>query len=391
MTYSPEGPGSGGAGSPGYGSGGYGGYGSSPGSSPQQHNPESQYGQPYSQPSYGQGHSPYSQNPYSQPGQPGQPSQPGQQNQPSHTPQSGSYNPVLASAKPSPLPRILTLVVVAFGIVNLFAGLAGQYSAFDIANNFFLPGNGDPTSIALLFASGLVAAVGLLPKQPNTLGISAALAFSGWIVLVFQAFNIGNNGGIGSSIGLGAGALTVLVFGFLQTAAAVAATLFASEILKAPAPKPVSYGQQNPFQGYGQQNPQAQNPQAQNPQGQNPQGQGYGYGQPQQSYGSPSQGGYAPPTYSGPSGTQNTTGSLGYPVGESSQPGSSGLTGPASQNSPYSQYQYGQPPVGASGQGAAQHAVPPESDRDDESGSDQPPYSAPTQAFGTTPDKDEQK
>ncbi|RRQ28091.1 hypothetical protein DK926_09380 [Rhodococcus sp. Eu-32] len=398
MTYSPEGPGSGGAGSPGYGSGGYGGYGSTPGSTPQQNTPESQHGQspygqqsPYSPPSYGQSQQPgqgqYSQNPYAQGQYPGQPGQQNQTGQPSQPSQPGSYNPVLAAAKASLLPRILTLVVVAFGIVNLFAGLAGQYSAFDIANNFFLPGNGDPTSVALLLASGLVAAVGLLPKQPNTLGIATALAFAGWLVLVFQAFNVDTGSGVGSSIGLGAGAITVLVFGFLQTAAALAATLFAADILKAPAAKPVSYGQQNPFQGYGQQN-QGQNPQPQNPQG-------YGYGQSPQSYGSSSQGGgYTPPTYSGPSGTQNATGGLGYPVGQSkSESGSSGLTGPAGQNSPYSQYQYGQPPVGASGQGAAQHAVPSEShtEREEESSSEQTPYSAPTQAFGTTPDTDDQK
>lgn len=382
MTYSPEGPNTGGAGSPGYGTGGYGNYGSPRGSTPQP-SPQSppQPGQPQpgqSQPGQPQpGQSQFSQAPYSQ-----QYSQPGQ---------SSAFNPVANSDTPSPLPRILALVVAALGVVNFISGLAGQYSAFDISSSFFLPQSGDPTSVALLLASGIVAALGLLPKQSNVLGVSAALAATGWLVLVFQAFSIDNNGGLGTSIGLGGGAITVLVLGFIQSAAAVVALLFGSGVLKVPAPKPVSYGQQNPFQGYGQSPQPGYGQQAPNPQAQH-----YGYGQPQQGYGAPGQSSYAPPAYTGQTPNQNTTGSLGYPVGtstpETSQPSSSGLTGPAGQNSPYSQYQYGQPPVGSAGYGQSQHSAPSEPQADSEDNSEQtPPHSAPTQAFGTTPDKDDQK
>lgn len=379
MTYPPEGPNSG---SPGYGAGGYGSQGPagpSYGSTPQGPSPQGPSPQGPSQ----QG--PSSQGPSQQ--------TPGQQ---SYS-QPGPYSSSPTSDTPSPLPRILTLVVAALGGIGFLVGLAGQYSAFDVSSNFFQFGNGDPTSIALLLASGLVAAVGLLPKQSSTIGIAAALAISGWLTLVFQSFNIDSGGGMGSSIGLGAGAIIVLVLGFFQSLAAIAALLFGAGVLKVPAPKAVSYGQQNQFQGYSPAPGYRQ-------QGQQPPN--YGYGQPQQSYGGQGQGGYVPPTYSGqsapnqPARGQNPSGSLGYPVDP--QQGASSPTSPADQTSPYSQYQYSQPPVGSAGSGAPQHAVPPETQAvptDQQSGGPSTPteggsaggpsYSEPTQAFGTTPADDE--
>lgn len=376
MTFSPEGPRSSGPGPSGYGNYGPG-------------------GQPYGSPAPGQ------QAQYGQQPQPSQQPQPNQQSQPGQQAQYGqgqqSYDPQPKSNSPSQLPRILSIVVAALGVVNFLLGLAGQYEAFGSTTNFFLVGNGDPTSIALLLAAGGVAAIGLLPKQPSTIGIAAALSISGWLVLVFQSFNTGESGPTGVSIGLGLGALVVLFLGFVQSAAAVVGTLFSAGVLKVPAPKPVSYGQQNPFQGYGQQNyPQS------------PQPGGYGGYTPQ----SQPQG-YVPPTYTGqPSGNQNTTGSLGYPVGAPKQDSQQG------GNSSYGQYQYGQPPVGSSGgYGSPLHAATSEpsesagtsdpasqSDPSDPaaqsehapwSGSreaqDTPPYNAPTQAFGATPSDEDKK
>ncbi|ORI28296.1 hypothetical protein BJI47_03325 [Rhodococcus sp. 1168] len=366
MTYPPEGPNSG---SPGYGAGGYGSHGPSYGATPQ--GPSSQGPSSQGPSSQGPSQQTPGQQPYSQPGQ---------------------FSSSPTSDMPSQLPRILTLVVAALGGIGFLVGLAGQYSAFDVSSNFFQFGNGDPTSIALLLASGLVAAVGLLPKQSSTIGIAAALAVSGWLTLVFQSFNIDSGGGIGSSIGLGAGAIIVLVLGFFQSLAAIAALLFGAGVLKVPAPKAVSYGQQNQFQGYSP-------TQGYRQQGQQPPN--YGYGQPQQSYGGPGQGGYVPPTYSGqpapnqPARGQNPSGALGYPV-DPQQQGASGPTAPTDQASPYSQYQYGQPPVGSAGSGAPQHAVPPETQAapstPTEGGSTGgPSYSEPTQAFGTTPADDDEK
>ena len=373
MTFSPEGPRSSGPGSGGYGSG---------------YSPE---GARPSTPGYGN-YGPTGQQYGGQPQPQQQQPQPSQFGQPSSPAPAGQYTPPLASDRPSPLPRILALVVAGLGVLSFLVGLAGQYEVPGEAVNFFFVQTGDPTSIALLLAGGLVAASGLLPKQAGTMGVAAALSVTGWLVLVFQSFNTGDSGPIGASIELGVGGMIVLVLGFVQSVLAVAATLFGAGVIKAPQPKPKSYGQTN-FQGYGQQAPGY---------GQQSQGQGYGgYAQPtQQNYGVPGQG-YVPPNYTGPSQgqqnqpNQNTTGGLGYPVGTSKPESSpSGLTGPAGQNSPYGQPQYGQPPVGSGGYGAPQHAVPSDtpSERTDDSGDEStPPHNAPTQAFGQTPSDDDKK
>ncbi len=142
MTYSPEGPGSVGAGSPGTDRVDTAATDRRRVSTPQQNTPESQHGQspyglqsPYSPPSYGQSQQPgrgSTRRTRTRRGQyPGQPGQQNQTGQPSQPSQPGSYNPVLAAAKASPPAAHPDPRVVAFGIVNLFAGLAGQYSAFD--------------------------------------------------------------------------------------------------------------------------------------------------------------------------------------------------------------------------------------------------------------------
>ncbi|MGA9869714.1 MAG: DUF5336 domain-containing protein [Rhodococcus sp. (in: high G+C Gram-positive bacteria)] len=354
MTFSPDGPRSSGP-----GSGGYGNYG-----------PAGQ--------SYGN-QAPGRQSQFDQ----GQPPAPSQQ-----------YNPPLASDTTTSLPKILSLAVLALGVINFLIGLAGQYHAFGTDTNFFLAGNGDPTSVGLLLAAGLVAGVGLLPRQPTTVGIAAAMSIAGWLVLVFQAFNTGESGPATVPIELGIGTVAILVLGFVQSVLAVAATLARAGLIKAPRPKSSSYGQQN-YPGFGQ-----------------PQSGGYGqqqgqfgqYGQPQQQYGGPSQG-YVPPTYSGqPSQNQpnqNTTGGLGYPVGTSNpddrqggshaQPGQSNQYGQSQYGQPqYGQSHYGQPtnPVSAPNEGTPE----PHTERSEQShGDSTPPYSAPTQAFGTTPSEDDKK
>lgn len=393
MTYPPEGPRSSGPGYSGYGS--YGPAGQSFGTPAQ--GSQSPYAQGPQAP-YAQGQSPqYGQGPQSQPQpQPGQPSQP--------SPSFSQYNPPLKTDGPSSLPRILSSVVLALGVVLLLVGLAGQYEAFGETSNFYLISSGDPTSIALMFAAGLTAGVGLLPKQPKTIGIAAALALSGWLVLLLQSFNTGDAGPAGMTVGIGAGAVAALVLGFVQSAVAVAATLLHSGVIKAPQPKPVSYGQQSNAPGYGQ--PPAgsygqasqQQYQGPSPQGQQSPGQsGYGgYGQ-QPGYGG-SGSGYVPPAYTGaqPPQSQNPTGGLGYPVGAPKPDSSGGFTPPAGQDSPYSQYPYNHTPVGSGAYGASQHAptesVPTDSVSSDTaptsetdgapgSGETSPNDSAPTRAF----------
>lgn len=422
MTYPPEGSRPTGPGSSGYGS--YSPTGQSFGGAPT-HGQQPPYSQ--GQPQYGQGQPQYGQ---------GQPPQYGQgqsqYGQVQASPQFGHYNPPLRSDKPSSLSRILSSVVLALGVVLFLVGLAGQYEAFGETSNFFLISSGDPTSVALMLAAGLTAGVGLLPNQPKTIGIAAALAVSGWFVLLFQSFNTGDAGPSGMTVGIGVGAIAVLVLGFVQSAVAVVATLLHSGVLKAPQQKPVSYGQQNSTPGFGQsaggygqssqqpsQSSSGQQSQAQSGQGQS----GYsGYGQQPGYSGS----GYVPPAYTGPQAqsqssqgqpsSQNPTGGLGFPVGTAKQESSGGHTGPVGHESSYGQYHYGQAPAGSGSYGVAQHAAGADGSGSVESGADADTDSvpatgsateagnapegghestsndsAPTRAFGTPPAEQDKK
>ncbi|QII07492.1 MULTISPECIES: DUF5336 domain-containing protein [Rhodococcus] len=394
MTYSPGGPESGGSSN----SGGYGGGGPSYGQSSSPNQPPSPaqghgQGQPFHQPSVS--------NPFgppvpgtSAPGAPGT-SAPGSPAPERKSPGSGLTN----------LPRILTFVVLGLGIVNFLLGLldlvtaevsSAQELPSSIQTSFsttFFASGGSAVSVALLLAAGLIAGASLLQKDAKNQAVVAALAITGFLVLVFQSFSLPSAEGnefASTTSSLGIGAILVLVLGFVQAAAAVVALLFDAGIVKAPAPKPAGYGSQNQQAGYGQQNPynapttsfggpsQPQNysnppsygqaPGAPSNYGQAPSGQSSGQhsynpgGQP--SYGGQSapntspQGGYSPPPYTGPS------------------------TPAAGQAYPPNQYQYGQP------SGYGQPPVKPE---EPTSGDQSTPYGAPTQSFGATPAVDDEK
>ncbi|WP_143546311.1 DUF5336 domain-containing protein [Rhodococcus sp. 14-2496-1d] len=387
MTYSPGSPEAGGSNSGGYGGGGpsYG-----PSSSPNQpsSNPQGHPGQnqPFHQPSVS--------NPFGPP-VPGT-SAPGPA---STAPQSKSSGSTLSN-----LPKVLTFVILGLGIVTFLLGLldlvtaevtSSQELPSSIQTSFsttFFASGGSAVSIALLLAAGLIAGASLLQKDARNQAVVAALAIAGWLVLVFQSFSLPSAEGnefASTTSSLGIGAILVLVLGFVQAAAAVGALLLDAGIVKAPAPKPAGYGNQNQQPGYGQQNPynapttsfggpsQPQNygnpPSYGQPQGtssnfgqglsgQAPSGQASGqhsynpgaqppYGQSAPNTPSP-QGGYTPPPYTGPSGPA------------------------AGQAYPPNQYQYGQP----SGYGQ-----PPAKSDEPESGEQSTPYGAPTQSFGATP------
>lgn len=394
MTYSPGSPDNGGSNSGGYGGGGpsYG-----PSSSPNQpsSNPQGHPGQnqPFHQPSVS--------NPFgppvpgtSAPGAPGT-SAPGSAAPERKSPGSGLTN----------LPRILTFVVLGLGIVNFLLGLldlvtaevsSAQELPSSIQTSFsttFFASGGSAVSVALLLAAGLIAGASLLQKDAKNQAVVAALAITGFLVLVFQSFSLPSAEGnefASTTSSLGIGAILVLVLGFVQAAAAVAALLFDAGIVKAPAPKPASFGSQNQQAGYGQQNPYnapttsfggPSQPQNYG----NPPSYGQGQGAPsnfgqapsgqasgqhsyspggQQPYGgqsapnNPPQGGYSPPPYTGPS------------------------TPASGQAYPPNQYQYGQP------SGYGQPPVQPE---EPASGDQSTPYGAPTQSFGATPAVEDDK
>ena len=391
MTYSPGGPETGGSNSGGYGGGGpsYG-----PSSSPNQpsSNPQGHPGQnqPFHQPSVS--------NPFGPP-VPGT-SAPGSTGPASATPQSKSPGSALSS-----LPRILTFVILGLGVVTFLLGLldlvtaevtSSQELPSSIQTSFsttFFASGGSAVSVALLLAAGLIAGASLLQKDARNQAVVAALAIAGWLVLVFQSFSLPSAEGnefASTTSSLGIGAILVLVLGFVQAAAAVAALLFDAGIVKAPAPKPAGYGNQNQQAGYGQQNP---------------------YNAPTTSFGGPSQPqAYGnPPSYGQPQGTSSNFGQA--PSGQSSgqhsyNPGGQPSYGQSAPNTPSPQGGYAPPPyTGPSAPAAGQayppnqyqygqpsgYGQPPAKSDEPESGDQSTPYGAPTQSFGATPAEDENK
>ncbi|WP_141216571.1 MULTISPECIES: DUF5336 domain-containing protein [Nocardiaceae] len=391
MTYSPGGPETGGSNSGGYGGGGpsYG-----PSSSPNQpsSNPQGHPGQnqPFHQPSVS--------NPFGPP-VPGT-SAPGSTGPASAAPQSKSPGSALSS-----LPRILTFVILGLGVVTFLLGLldlvtaevtSSQELPSSIQTSFsttFFASGGSAVSVALLLAAGLIAGASLLQKDARNQSVVAALAIAGWLVLVFQSFSLPSAEGnefASTTSSLGIGAILVLVLGFVQAAAAVAALLFDAGIVKAPAPKPAGYGNQNQQAGYGQQNP---------------------YNAPTTSFGGPSQPqAYGnPPSYGQPQGTSSNFGQA--PSGQSSgqhsyNPGGQPSYGQSAPNTPSPQGGYAPPPyTGPSAPAAGQayppnqyqygqpsgYGQPPAKSDEPESGDQSTPYGAPTQSFGATPAEDEKK
>lgn len=236
------------------------------------------------------------------------------------------------SASSKGLPYFLTIGAAALGVLNFLLGFtpffktggAEEFGIKGTTANFF-ESSTPVTALGLLLLGGLLAGLGLLPKQ-DWKGVSAAAALAGFLTLLFVSFSLPE----GPSLAWGA--YIVLVLALVQTAAAVAAVLFDLGIIKEPAPRPAGqsgfgqsgqsgqgyqqqppqgYGQQQPPQGYGQphQGYQQQPPQGyqQPPQGYGQPQQGYqqqppqnyqppqGYGQPQQGYQPPPQTGGQPP------------------------------------------------------------------------------------------------
>ncbi|MDV8024503.1 DUF5336 domain-containing protein [Rhodococcus sp. IEGM 1330] len=391
MTYSPGSPEAGGSNSGGYGGGGpsYG-----PSSSPNQpsSHPQGHPGQnqPFHQPSVS--------NPFGPP-VPGT-SAPGSAGPASVAPQSKSPGSALSS-----LPRILTFAILGLGVVTFLLGLldlvtaevtSSQELPSSIQTSFsttFFASGGSAVSVALLLAAGLIAGASLLQKDARNQAVVAALAITGWLVLVFQSFSLPSAEGnefASTTSSLGIGAILVLVLGFVQAAAAVVALLLDAGIVKAPAPKPAGYGNQNQQSGYGQQNP---------------------YNAPTTSFGGPSQPqAYGnPPSYGQPQGTSSNFGQA--PSGQSSgqhayNPGGQPSYGQSAPNTPSPQGGYAPPPyTGPSGPAAGQayppnqyqygqpsgYGQPPAKSDEPESGEQSTPYGAPTQSFGATPAEDENK
>lgn len=190
-------------------------------------------------------------------------------------------------------------------------------------------GGGIPL-IVVLFAA-LLAGVALVPKQPNRVGVVAALSVLGFLLTLLQL--VGKPGGVSAGWGL----MTIVVVAALQAIIAVAVLLFDAGVITPPAPRPKheqQYGQYGggPGQYYGQPQHHGGPPHQQGPQHQQRPGYPSQYG----GYpGGQSTGGYSGGPQSGPPTPPTGFPTYGQPPG-SSAPTSQVPAQPQSSSSPQS-------------------------------------------------------
>ncbi len=223
------------------------------------------------------------------PGSSGYPSGPPAAQYSTPTQQFGQV-PDAAPAGHSKLPRYLDIAVAALG-----------FAAY--LTTFALDSGTTIGPIAAILA-GLLAGVGLVPKQKGHFGVVAVLAVLGFLLILSDVITVGV-----STVDWPWYLLIVVTL--LQAIAAVAALLLDAGVITAPVPKP-KYEQQNPYGQYGAPGPYYGQPQGQ------PQ-----HGGPPHQQGPPQRSGYPPQQYGGyPSGP--STGGFGAQPAQQSAPQQSG-------------------------------------------------------------------
>lgn len=122
------------------------------------------------------------------------------------------------------LPAIAHLAVAGLGLLNFFLGFAtttdGGFAYFE----------GLIAVPAMFLIAGLFSLPAILPGENKKPGIPpAAFALGSWLTVLFFVFS--------TSSDLGVGTILYIIFGLLQTAAAVGGYLLDAGIIKPPAPK----------------------------------------------------------------------------------------------------------------------------------------------------------
>lgn len=219
--------------------------------------------------------------------------------------------PVTRADGPSKLPAYLTAAVAVLGLLTYLFSFGPMFSINTGMGPFggaelTASGMGNWTIAALI--SGLLAAVGLIAKKTYTpiVAVTAVLAV---LLVVGQVLNRP------STISIGWALWIVLLLTLVQAAAAVAALLFDSGVITAPAPRP-RYDQYGPYGTppggyYGQPGVQAPGyPTSPQPAG----------GYPTRAYGQPGAGQYGQPD-AGQHDANLDTPPTGFPsLGQQQQP-----------------------------------------------------------------------
>ncbi len=246
--------------------------------------------------------------------------QPGNQGYPSGPP-AGQYSaptqqfgqpPDAAPAGPSKLPLYLNVAVAVLG-------LAAYLTTFALDS-------GSTIGPVAAILAGLLAGVGLVPKQRSHYAVIAVLAVLGFLLVLSDVINVGA-GNVDWPWYL------LIAFTLLQAIAAVAALLLDAGVITAPEPKP-KY-EQNPYGQYG--------------------GPGQYYGQlPGQHHGGPPQqgpqqrGGYPQQQYGGYPGGPNTGGFTAPPQAQQPQQNPQQQSGPPTPPTGFPAF--GQPQGGSGSQ-----------------------------------------
>lgn len=253
------------------------------------------------------------------PGSPGYPSGPPAAQYSAPTQQFGQVQEV-APAGPSKLPLYLDIAVAVLGLA--------------IYLTTFALDSGAALGPLVGILAGLLAGVGLVPKQKSHFAVVAVLAVLGFLVVLAGVIAVGAGN-------LGWASYLLLAFTLLQAIAAVAALLLDAGVITAPVSKP-KYEQHQPYGQYGAPAPYYGQPQQGPGHQQGPQQRG-NYPQPQ--YGGypsgPSTGGFAPqapqspPHQSGPPTPPTGFPAFGQPQGAlGSQPTPSYETQQPQQQAP---------------------------------------------------------
>jgi hypothetical protein len=168
-----------------------------------------------------------------------------------HQQPSQAQTPAPTAAGPSKLPFILLAAVAALGLlVYLFSfGPMFTLSATDFGQlGEAASGSSLGLGLAVLTSvlAGLLAGVGLLPKQRIFVGVVAAISVLAFLLVIGEIVNTP------AQVSIGWALYVVIGLTLLQAGAAIWALLLDAGILAAPAPKPAKYEQpQQQYGGYG--------------------------------------------------------------------------------------------------------------------------------------------
>jgi uncharacterized protein DUF5336 len=168
---------------------------------------------------------------------------------PSPDPQLYGRQPPTYNNPPSPsggtrLSSLLTVGVIILGVLSFGLGVmpyaqasvTGQLPATNSENFFDNTGLGvGLIGLALLLAAALVAAFGMLPRQPGNAAVVAGLSVAGFVSLVFLLL------GLVDTLEAGVGLILALVSSVLQAALAVGSVLLSSGIVMSASSAPSGY------------------------------------------------------------------------------------------------------------------------------------------------------